>query len=81
MSTIKTATLNSNELSEELDDASLQAITGGVLGTASSAGTASQGSSGGAILSLPFLGSAQIYGTQGSSLSGGVSGLLSFLPF
>ena len=30
MLTIKTATLESNELSEELDDASLQAITGGL---------------------------------------------------
>ena len=80
MSTIKTATLNSNELSEELDDASLQAIVGGATGAVSSAGAASEGSSGGAILSTP-LGFAQVYGTQGSSLSGGVSGLLSFLPF
>ncbi|MDF5715339.1 MAG: hypothetical protein PUP93_16015 [Rhizonema sp. NSF051] len=30
MSTIKTATLKSNKSSEELDDASLQAITGGL---------------------------------------------------
>ena len=80
MSTIKTATLKSNELSEELDDASLQAITGGFLGTGSLAGAGSEGSSGGAILSSP-LGLAEIYGTQGSSVSGGVSGLLSFLPF
>ncbi len=76
MSSINTATLNSNELSEELDDASLQAITGGFLGSGSLAGAGSQTSNGGAFVPTPF-GPAGIYGTQGSSVSGAATGFLS----
>ncbi len=53
MLTIKTATLESNELSEELDDASLQAITGGqVTAVGGSAGLGT----GVSLLGIPLVG-------------------------
>ena len=75
MSTIKTAILKSNELSEELDDASLQAITGGVTETASFAGSVSQASSSGFFLTTP-VGGLRFFESQGFSFSQAATSVL-----